>query len=332
MWVVCRIALLCACLTFHFLVGFSGSASASPQVARRSSVIPRQASLSPFVTTQNASLSDIEAARQIVQDAITKMTKLNKARLAKPNRNNSKLKRNNDANSQLLEITNEIARAAALLAELEATPVSNATIPSPASIEKRAGTFWMEGIARKGTVPWGNDASYKVFRNVVNDYGADPTGQRDSTQAIQRAIDDGKRCGAACNGSTTKNAIVYFPPGRYLVSSSINIYFGTQIIGDANNWPTIVGAASFVGLGVLSTDVYVDNGGQGPDGNPLEWYINTARFYSQIRNIRVDITATNAGAYVAALHYQVAQATTLENVELIANSATVSLGLSHLKY
>ncbi len=107
------------------------------------------------------------------------------------------------------------------------------------------------------------------------------------------------------------------------MSSSISIYFGTQIIGDANSWPTIVGASSFVGLGVLSTDVYVDQGGTGPDGNALEWYINTARFYNQIRNLKIDITATNPGAYVAALHYQVAQATTIENVEIIANSATV---------
>jgi hypothetical protein len=105
----------------------------------------------------------------------------------------------------------------------------------------------------------------------------------------------------------------------------ISIYFGTQIIGDANNWPTIRAVSSFVGLGVLSTDVYVDNGGDGPDCNALEWYINTARFYSQIRNLKIDITASNLGAYVAALHYQVAQATTIENVEIIADSATVGV-------
>jgi hypothetical protein len=68
--------------------------------------------------------------------------------------------------------------------------------------------------------------------------------------------------------------------------------FGTQIIGDvsehlplillcslftlqANNWPLITAAASFVGLGVFSTDVYVDNGGTGSDGSSKEWYINT---------------------------------------------------------
>ncbi|KAJ3556896.1 hypothetical protein NPX13_g10039 [Xylaria arbuscula] len=332
MWSITRLALLCACLTIYLLGGVPGVASASPRLTRRAAVSPSEASLSPFATAQNASDADIKAARHIVRAAIAEMTERNKARLASPIRGNSRhsrdpkvLKRGDDLVPKLLEVTGEMLQAAAMLAELDNKPGLNETSP-PNVVEKRAGTFWMENLPRKGTVPWGNDASYKVFRNVVT-YGADPTGQKDSTQAIQRAIDDGKRCGAACNGSTTKNAIVYFPPGRYLVSSSIAVYFGTQIIGDANNWPTIVAASSFIGLGVLSTDVYVDGGGQGPDGNALQWYINTARFYSQIRNIKIDITATNAGAYVAALHYQVAQATTLENVELIANSATTQQGI-----
>lgn len=100
--------------------------------------------------------------------------------------------------------------------------------------------------------------------------------------------------------------------------------FGTQIIGDANNWPIIKAASSFAGLGVLSTDVYVDGCGDGSDGNALEWYINTGRLYSQIRNSRVDITATDPDAYVCAVHYQVAQATSIQNVELIAKTGTVS--------
>lgn len=140
------------------------------------------------------------------------------------------------------------------------------------------------------------------------------------------AISAGKRCGEKCNGSTVKNAIVYFPPGNYLISRSIPLFFGTQIIGDAINRPTLVAVEDFVGLGVLSTDVYVPNGGTGPDGGSLEWYINTARFYSQIRNINIDITRTNVNNYVAALHYQVAQATTIENVGFTAKRDTVSFG------
>ncbi|KAK3390748.1 pectate lyase superfamily protein-domain-containing protein [Podospora didyma] len=245
----------------------------------------RQPQLSPFAAAHSASSGDIAAARQIVKNAIAKIPELNKARLAKLFCNNFSLKPGT-----------KISQAAALLAELDADPALNATSP----IKKRASSFWMETISREGTVPWGNDTSYK-----------------DSTQAIQRAVDDGKRCGAKCNGATAKNAIVYFPAGKYLVSSSISIYFGTRIIGDANSWPTIVGASSFVGLGVLSTNVYVDNGGNGPDGNALEWYISTARFYSQIRNIKIDIRATPAGAYT----------TTIENVEIIANLATTQQGM-----
>lgn len=79
------------------------------------------------------------------------------------------------------------------------------------------------------------------------------------------------RCGRGCNGSTTKNAIVYFPPGEYLVSSTIALPFGTQVIGDAKNRPRIVAAPSFVGLGVLSTDEYTGDGGTGSDGNAPQY-------------------------------------------------------------
>ncbi|CAK7207075.1 hypothetical protein SEUCBS139899_009883 [Sporothrix eucalyptigena] len=246
-------------------------------------------------SAREATTQQIASARKIVDDAIQQMTVLNKARLDHPARNHYSLKPGTvvnkkrgetDAPPPLLNITAEIASSAALLAEIEAAgqsdPVVSVSVPvTPRSAQ--ANRFWMEDIQRKGTVPWGDDPNYKVFRNVVTDYGADNTGKKDATAAIQRAIDDGKRCGEKCNGSSTKNAIVYFPAGTYLVSSTIKVYFGTQIIGDANNLPTIKAPSSFVGLGVLSTDMYVTNGGTGPDGLSLEWYINTARFYSQIQ-------------------------------------------------
>ncbi len=170
----------------------------------------------------------------------------------------------------------------------------------------------MQSLARKGTVPWGNDASYVVFRNVL-DYGAVGDGVTDDTAAIKKAMTSGSRCGVGCNGSTTKNAIVYFPPGTYLISSTVPMPFGTQVIGDAINRPTLLASGSFVGLGVLSTDEYT--GGQ---GGAEEYYINTANFYRQIRNLAIDIT--HASANIACLHYQVAQATSLQNVELIAST------------
>src|SRR5438876_3345054 len=131
-------------------------------------------------------------------------------------------------------------------------------------------------------------------------------------------MNDGKRCGQKCNGSTPKNAIVYFPPGTYLVSHTIPLPFGTQVIGDANNRPLILAATSFSGLGVLSTDEYTGSPVPGADGLDEEYYINTANFYRQIRNIRIDIRDTDPSLKSSCLHYQVAQATSTQNVELIA--------------
>lgn len=67
---------------------------------------------------------------------------------------------------------------------------------------------------------------------------------------------DGTRCGKKCNGSTIKNAIVYFPPGTYLISTTVPMPFGTQVIGDAIDRPTLQASKNFIGLGVLSTDEY----------------------------------------------------------------------------
>ncbi|KAF4173583.1 hypothetical protein CNMCM8694_003511 [Aspergillus lentulus] len=178
------------------------------------------------------------------------MTKRNQARLARPSRNNysmkpgTKLGKRDDvaAPPPLFNITDQIARAAALVAELEAGGSAGGNYTK---LYRRVGTFWMEGIARKGAIP-----SFDM-------------------------------------SSTTMGLIPQVKE---------------SIIGDANNWQTIPAASSFVGLGVLSTDVY-------------------------IRNLKIDITASNPGAYVAALHYQVAQATTIENVEIIADSATPQQGM-----
>lgn len=117
-------------------------------------------------TSSRATAIDIVNARKIVNDAISKMSILNKARLDSPMRNQyrpkpgTQLKRRSLETEPppLLNITRDIADAAALIAELESTANSNLT----QFLEKRAGRFWMEGIARKGTVPWENDSGYKV--------------------------------------------------------------------------------------------------------------------------------------------------------------------------
>ncbi len=74
--------------------------------------------------------------------------------------------------------------------------------------------------------------------------------------------------------------------------------------------------------------MYVPNGGIGADGLAKEWYINTANFYRQIRNFKIDITNVNKAAKLAGIHYQVAQATSLHNVEIVATNRKDQLGKS----
>ncbi|KAI0814551.1 glycoside hydrolase family 55 protein [Xylaria sp. FL0064] len=293
----------------------------------------KSAHITPLL--KKASAQDVAHAETIVDTAINKSSQLNKAHLASPLRNKYGLKPGTvvaggtskqgktTAPPPLLYITDEIAQAAALVAESDARKAAGNTTRRAAAV---SGTYWMGSLARKGTVPWGNDPEYKVFRNVL-DYGAIGDGITDDTNAIKKVMTDGKRCGIKCNGSTTKNAIVYFPPGKYLVSTTIPLPFGTQVIGDANDRPTIMASQRFIGLGVLSTDEYTGGGVPGPDGNDPECYINTANFYRQIRNVIIDVTLTRDAQMVCCLHYQVAQATSLQNVKLVAKAGSSQIGI-----
>ena len=59
----------------------------------------------------------------------------------------------------------------------------------------------------------------------------------------------------------------------------------------------------------------------------LRYYVNTANFYRQIRNVVIDVRKVAKGEVITCLHYQVAQATSLQNVELIAEPGSTQIGL-----
>jgi glucan 1,3-beta-glucosidase len=115
----------------------------------------------------------------------------------------------------------------------------------------------------------------------------------------------GGRCGAGCQSSTTTPAIVYFPSGTYIVSSSIQDYYYTQIIGNPNSLPVLKATPGFSGFGLIDGDVY------GPGG--VLRYGQTNVFYRQIRNIVFDLTAIAPSSSITALHWPTAQATSLQN-------------------
>lgn len=85
----------------------------------------------------------------------------------------------------------------------------------------------------------------------------------DDTAAINAAIRDGNRCGGpGCIGSTTTPAIVYFPPGTYLIDTPIIGFYFTQIIGDPTNMPIIKASPKFptTAIALLDADPYMDTG------------------------------------------------------------------------
>lgn len=58
------------------------------------------------------------------------------------------------------------------------------------SIDSSSSNFWYESITDNGQSPFiPNGSEWKVFRNIVTEYGADLIGNVESTQAIINAIE-----------------------------------------------------------------------------------------------------------------------------------------------
>lgn len=183
--------------------------------------------------------------------------------------------------------------------------LSNGVYTNETSSGSQPSSYWVANIERRGAAAFNPDPTgYPVYRNV-KDYGAVGDGHTDDIEAINRAIADGHRCGRGCDSSTVSPALVYFPPGTYRVSTPIIQYYYTQLVGDAINLPTLKATANFSGIAVVDANPYDETG--------RNWYTNQNNFFRQIRNFVIDVTEqppeTGTG-----LHWQVAQATSLQNI------------------
>ncbi|PWY64049.1 pectin lyase-like protein [Aspergillus heteromorphus CBS 117.55] len=186
---------------------------------------------------------------------------------------------------------------------VDAVPLSGSDVTS--HLAERSTDYWVGTITRQGTVPFSNEtSSYKIYRNVM-DYGAKGDGTTDDTAAINEAISSGGRCGEGCDSSTTTPALVYFPPGTYLVSTPIIQYYYTQMVGDANDLPVLKASAAFTGMAVIDSDPYLSSG--------ANWYTNQNNFFRAVRNFVIDLTAMPESSG-AGIHWQVGQATSLQNI------------------
>ncbi|KAF4976749.1 hypothetical protein FZEAL_6628 [Fusarium zealandicum] len=165
-------------------------------------------------------------------------------------------------------------------------------------------SWWLASIERQGAVAYGN-ADHKIFRNV-KDYGAKGDGSSDDTEAINSAFSDGNRCGKGCDSTTVTPALVYFPPGTYVVSKPILPYYYTHMVGDVKSLPVLKAAANFEGMAVIDVDPY--------DSQGTNWHTNQNNFFRQIRNFKIDLTGMPMTSGTG-VHWQVAQATSLQNIE-----------------
>ncbi|KAJ3904375.1 exo-beta-1,3-glucanase [Lentinula edodes] len=174
--------------------------------------------------------------------------------------------------------------------------------------------YWLESITHQGTAAYNADpTSYQVFRNVM-DFGAKGLktgdGVTDDTAAVNSAISSGDRCGlGSCNSSTVTPAVVFFPSGTYLISTPLNLYYYTQLIGDAKNPPTLLASAAFAGMAVINADIYLAGGS--------EWYAPTNNL----------VPAANSEG--TGIHWQVSQGTSLMNIvfEMSTESDTAHQGI-----
>ncbi|KAJ3179215.1 hypothetical protein HDU85_004904 [Gaertneriomyces sp. JEL0708] len=190
--------------------------------------------------------------------------------------------------------------------------VHAAPVNGTAVADRAGSSYWIANISRQGSVPFGQ-RGFQVFRNV-QDFGARGDGLTDDTDAINRAISFGNRCGINCDSSTVTPGLVYFPPGTYLVSKPIIQYYYTQLVGDAVTLPTLKASPGFSGMAVIDSDPYLPGG--------ANWYTNQNNFFRQIRNFVIDLTAMPPTSGTG-IHWQVAQATSLQNIrfEMIRGGA-----------
>ncbi|KAL2219267.1 putative exo-beta-1,3-glucanase [Thermoascus aurantiacus ATCC 26904] len=182
--------------------------------------------------------------------------------------------------------------------------------------------FWYEAIEHNGQSSFMDSTyknNYKVFRNVVTDFGADNTGTTDASAAIQAAITAGASNGPDRSqnamGTTGQPAVVYLPAGTYLMESSIQLYVGTVVVGDPINPPVLKASANFPHDHIV----------YGKDPN----HGGTINFYIAFKNIIIDSTAIDPSTSITLLDWTVSQATQLTNVVFrMPNYSTGHTGLS----
>ncbi|KAA0154150.1 hypothetical protein FNF29_02770 [Cafeteria roenbergensis] len=140
------------------------------------------------------------------------------------------------------------------------------------------------------------------FRNV-KDFGAKGDGRTDDTAALLAALTTGR----TPKFTLSTPALVYLPAGNYLVRETLPLYMMTHLVGNYKCRPTITLMAN-------SGASYAISGTSDPSGE------HTDNFYKSIQHLNIAIEPEgNAGVF--AIHWAVAQATSIRDVSINATGA-----------
>lgn len=167
---------------------------------------------------------------------------------------------------------------------------------------------------------YGSTAHGAAFRSVT-DFGAVGDGATDDTLAIQAAIDHDR-------GSVNAKApaVVYFPPGTYIVSETLVVWASTVLRGASLARPTIRLAPHAPGFGNASAlkPMLATTAGYNQATSYRHWWDNSLAsnciFYNELHLLDLDVsTPGNNGA--VGLFWCVAQQTSIRDVRIAVGGA-----------
>lgn len=172
--------------------------------------------------------------------------------------------------------------------------------------DRDTGGYWYEKVKHNGINTGTTNSNYLVYRNV-KDFGAKGDGTTDDSAAIQKAINtvDGSTGGTVRSGGaslTGAPAVVYFPPGTYLLNTGLKNIMGTVLMGDPTNRPVLKAGSGFRDAVLLT--------GQAAGS------VGLVAFFYEIKNLVLDSTAVAPAKAITLLQYSVSQACQLSNVML----------------
>ncbi|KAK6512918.1 hypothetical protein TWF506_009080 [Arthrobotrys conoides] len=129
---------------------------------------------------------------------------------------------------------------------------STTSKPNCSAVAQGEYPYYIDQLKHQGL--WHLNASYPVYRNV-RCWGAKGDGVTDDTNAIIRALTEGKICkGSNCQKFYIPPSLVYFPKGEYIVGKTLPIYRNTQVVGSARQQPVIrANGKGFVGSAIFET-------------------------------------------------------------------------------